>query len=365
MFPKKWTLYSPLFDAIFFFGPFVIVLVFSIVCEFFFPSILNPASSPLWFFVFAIFFDVGHVWGTLYRGYLQKNIFKNHANLLIGVPLLSIGVLIFFSSFTLPGHEPLYVPLSFLAYFAVFHFMKQQIGFMQLYAKKSEKLGSFEKISKTLDNTMIWIATGFPFIYWLMNYDILTINWFTPGEFSLLAGFIPQIPFIWILYILAILIYSISQLIFIAEGVRMNPLKYIYLLGTAYVWFNGMVLYDNIIIFGLGNILLHGINYYGIIIGSTFKNIESYNEFLQNIKRKGGWMLSIFIIMTLGALGFIEEFFWDQFFWQERSILFSDILYSFGHNHIFLIIVFSLLGSIQLTHYILDRYIWRGDFGKI
>jgi hypothetical protein len=62
MFAKKWTLYSPVFDALFFFTPFVATFLFITICEKYFPDILYPDHSPIWFFVFAIIFDVGHVW---------------------------------------------------------------------------------------------------------------------------------------------------------------------------------------------------------------------------------------------------------------------------------------------------------------
>ncbi len=364
MFAKKWTLYSPIFDSFFFFSPFVATFIFVKICDLYFPTILNPEVSPVWFFIFAIVFDVGHVWWTLYRWYLQKDIFTKHWKLLVGVPIVSISILAILSSITIPWHDPFYVTLSFLAYIAVFHFIKQQVGFVVLYGRRSENLGSMENISRKLDTIITWMITGSPFLYWMMHYDTISLNWFTPWEYIFLADLIPQTDLIWIIYTIWCILYIIFQILLIFRWVRLNPLKYLYIIGTAYVWYNGMVTYNSIIIFGFGNVLLHGLNYYGIIIGSTFHN-NDYGKLIQSIKRFWILFFSIIIIVSLIWLWYIEEFFWNQFIWREKTIIFYDFFYNIWYDQAILILIVSILGSIQLTHYILDRYIWRWDFWEI
>lgn len=365
MFAKKWILYSRGFDFIFFFLPFIATYIFVTFGNTYFPNILYPENSPLWFFIFIIIFDVWHVWWTLYRWYLQKNILKKHWKLLIGIPIFSIISLIILCNIQIPWHDPLYVPLSFLAYMAVFHFIKQQVGFVQLYGRQAENLDSLTYISKKIDTIITWIVTGFPFAYWMMHYENISLNWFIPWEYIFISKLVPYTEFLWILYGLCIIIYCIFQLILLLRWARLNPLKYLYIIGTAYIWFNGMVAYDSIIIFGFGNILLHGLNYYGIVIWSTRSNIEAYGKWLEKIKKMGVILFSLGIVLSMASLWYIEEFFWNQFVWREKNMIFSDFFYNIWYSEPILILIVSILGSVQLTHYILDRYIWRWDFWKI
>jgi hypothetical protein len=254
--------------------------------------------------------------------------------------------------------------LSFLAYVAVFHFIKQQVGFILLYDKTTENINSLKFISKKIDTLLTWIITGFPFLYWMMNYESISLNWFIPWEYIFISRLVPQTELIWIIYIISILIYIIFQILLIFRWVKVNPIKYLYILWTAYIWFNGMVVYNSIIVFGFWNILLHGLNYYGIIIGSTYQN-RNYGKLIQTMKNFWIVFLSITIISSLLLLGYIEEFFWDQFVWREKTIIFSDFFYNIWYDQTILTIIVSILWSIQLTHYILDRYIWRWDFWDI
>ncbi len=365
MFAKKWTLYSPWFDAVFFFSPFVVTFLFVQFGDSIFPGIFTPIDSPIWFFVFAIIFDVWHVWGTLYRGYLRRDMRRTHQRLLICVPILSIAILSLLANIHISWYPTLYLLLSFLAYVALFHFIRQQIWFVRLYDRRTSKLWWLAEISRRLDDIIVWIVTGFPFLYWMMHYNSLSLNWFIPWEYISLAHIVPQTESIWIVYIIGIILYAIYQLLLISRWAETNPLKYLYIAGTAYIWYNGMVAYDSIIIFGLGNILLHGLNYYGLIIGSSWTHGDGYPTWLRKIQKRAIPYLSISIIISLIVLWYGEEFFWDQFIWQEKSMIFSDILYTLWHDPISQTVIVSLLGSVQLTHYILDRYIWRTDFGPI
>lgn len=364
MFAKKWTLYSPIFDSFFFFSPFVATYIFVKICELYFPAIIYPENSPVWFFVFAIVFDVGHVWWTLYRGYLQNHIFSKHWRLLIGVPIFSVITLAILTSIKVPWYDPFYVPLAFLAYIAVFHFIKQQVWFVLLYGKMDENLDTMEYISRKIDTIITWVVTGFPFLYWIMHYETVSLTWFTPWEYIFLSSIVPKTELIWIIYVIWCILYIIFQILLIFRWVQPNPLKYLYIIGTAYIWYNGMVTYNSIIIFWFGNILLHGLNYYGIIIGSTYHN-SNYGKLIQSIKKSWILYFSMIIICSLILFGYIEEFFWNQFIWREKTIIFSDFFYNIWYNQSILILIVSILGSIQLTHYILDRYIWRWDFWKI
>lgn len=365
MFAQRWTLYSWRFDTFFFFLPFIVMFIFLNITSRYFPGILYPELSPLWFFFCTIVFDVGHVWGTIYRTYLRKEIVSKHKKLLTLVPIVSLFILFLLGNIHLPWHDVYFVFFSFLAYMAVFHFIKQQVWFIALYGGREENLGKMNSLRKKGDAWMTWVITGFPFIYWIMNYDNIDFEWFTKWEFTLLTYIVPHGDFLWLIYAICIMAYIIVQLWIIMNGGKVNPLKYLYMIGTAYIWYNGMVVYNSAIAFWLWNILLHGLNYYGITIWSTMKVSDAYPKILEKIKRLWVIPVGIFISLSLISIWYIEEFLWDQFLWKERSMIFSDIFYNIWYNPLVPVIIMSILGTAQLTHYILDRYIWRKEFWEI
>lgn len=360
---SPWFLYNAWFDVIFFFMPFVIALCFAIWGSYFFPSIISAINTPLWFFFFTIIFDVGHVWGTLYRGYFHKENMKRHRSLLIIAPIFSFLLLLiawwigYFS-----GRELYVLPLYLLAWFAVFHFIKQQVGFIMLYSRKESHLEGWNTWKQRGDNAMMWIVTLTPMYYWWTHYESISFEWFEAGEFALIADILPTMPYIWIIYFFAIVFYTIFQLLLMLSWHRTNPLKYCYLLGTALVWYFGIVHFNSAIIFWFGNMLVHGMNYYGIIIGSTLKEREKYPTLLWKSFFR---YINLLLPLSLILFALAEEYSWDQFLWQSRPDVFWEHFYNSIVSPIGISLIIAWLWSIQLTHYILDRYIWKKDFGKI
>ena len=70
------------------------------------------------------------------------------------------------------------------------------------------------------------------------------------------------------------------------------------------------------------------------------------------------------VITLVVLLAYLEEFGWDQFVWREHANIFGTAFYHVSVHEMLPIIVAGL-ASVQLTHYILDRYIWRKEFGEI
>lgn len=365
---QKYTIFSPYFDGFFLFFPFVAIFLFTLVSENFFPEILNEAVSPLWFFLVLIIFDVGHVWATMFRTYFRKDIRNSEKQKLTIIPIFSFGILLILA---LLGQKILpenwqFVPFVLLAYMAVFHFMKQQVGFIMLYKKREYMPKNFWKFSNILEKIVAFSITLFPFLDWMMHYNQKNFEWFMAWEFQFLANIIPQFSELWLIFTMIIAFYILAQTIFILAGARVNPLKYLYILGTFGVWYSGMVVHNNVFIFGVGNVVLHAMNYYGITFGSMLTTKKSFSEYWQE-KILSRSLLVIFIIFLAIVVGFafVEEYFWDQFFWQNQGGFFGKNLYNLIENQAILAIIFAILGTIQLSHYILDRYIWRKNFGKI
>src|ERR1700733_14759798 len=131
-------------------------------------------SLPLWVWVSLILLvDVAHVYATLFRTYLHKDAFEKNRTFLLALPaacwiagslLYSLNDLFFW---------------RVLAYLAVFHFIRQQFGFVVLYSRKDPpRLRTF----RWLDCACVYIATIYPMLFWHTHMP-RNFSWFVAGDF--------------------------------------------------------------------------------------------------------------------------------------------------------------------------------------
>ncbi|MDQ7008714.1 MAG: hypothetical protein Q9M94_00280, partial [Candidatus Gracilibacteria bacterium] len=305
-------------DKIFIFLPFLIIFIFYIALIFIFPELKNNNNtfSITFLFLALIVFDVPHVWSTLYKTYLDKEIVENNKQMLFLVPFLSFIIIsiIVFSDLSL------FLLFWLLAFFAVYHFIKQQLGVVMLYSSKEVKVREKEEniFYKKLDYYLIWLITGMPIIYWFSNLDTRKYSWFTDYEFVKLPN--ELFPTLWFLFIIYILYYIFIQIKRIKFNHDINYYKYLYLIGTFIVWFTGIVWTNNMLIFGFGNMFLHGWNFIGIVYISTLNKIEDEKnknyKIMEKIIKKG----YLFFIIPLIIIGIIEQFGWSLMTFSDKDI---------------------------------------------
>jgi|GEM_PF-3042746 len=116
--------------------------------------------------------DVAHVYSTLYRTYFDKNAFQQKRALLTTAPLLA-----FVSGMLLYSITGLFF-WRVLAYLAVFHFVRQQYGFLRIYSQKEP----FPAWYARLDTTVIYTATLYPILHWYLTAP-KHFNWLIENDF--------------------------------------------------------------------------------------------------------------------------------------------------------------------------------------
>src|SRR5204862_2457613 len=117
---------------------------------------LAAEVSTLWWVALVLCIDVSHVYSTLFRLYWDRQTFYSYRHLLIIIPIAAFIV-------ALSVH--LYDQMIFwrlLAYVAVYHFVRQQYGFMRLYSRKEPR----NKWLRIVDAIAIYNATVYPLVYW-------------------------------------------------------------------------------------------------------------------------------------------------------------------------------------------------------
>src|SRR5687767_6290198 len=194
---KQPWLADPFKESIFILAPALVPVAFVFLFQDYF---LTTEVSTFWWIVLVLCIDVSHVYSTLFRLYWDRQTFTNYKQLLILIPCFA-----FIIGFALHYYDSK-IFWRVLAYIAVFHFIRQQYGFMRLYSRKE----THNKWTKIIDTISIYNATLYPILYWHIHLTN-KLSWFVPGDFiSIHAEYLPEI--LLILYLVIILLYLGKEL---------------------------------------------------------------------------------------------------------------------------------------------------------
>lgn len=299
---------------------------------------------PAWTWVATVLFvDVAHVWATAYRVYLDPDERARRPGLYLGIPLACYvaGVLLY------SGSAGLFWRV--LAYVAVFHFVRQQYGWVALYRRK---LGPSLRLDLWLDNAAIYSATLYPLLYWHAHLP-REFEWFVVGDF--LPG-LPEEAATWLLPVhFAITVaYVGRQLSLLCARRPVSAGKNLVVATTWLTWFVGIVAFDSDYAFTVTNVVVHGIPYLALIWIHGRARWRESPSVLATVFRPRAWAL---FLLPLVVAAWSEEWFWDRLVWHERAGLFPGPTWLPSPESLVLLV--PLLALPQATHYVLDGWIWR------
>ncbi|PZR19773.1 MAG: hypothetical protein DI539_12940 [Flavobacterium psychrophilum] len=326
-------------DSLFILSPPFIILAIVFFCQGWLHTLEEEYSFYTWLF-FVVFIDVAHVYATLFKTYLVSKAFQERKKLLIALPIICffIGMVLF-----MLGSKVFWVTL---AYVAVFHFIRQQYGFMRLYSRYEPKT----TLSVFMDNLVIYTATGYPMLYWFMSPP-RNFTWFMKDEFftyrndALLnvAGYV---------YFVILGLYALKIGWVCFKTREFNIPKNAIIAGTVLSWYFGIVYFNNDLIFTMLNIVSHGIPYMALIYLKEIKQDKSEPAglFYYLNTYKGIFIYAGILIL----LAFSEEYLWEIMVWNEQFSITGAAVFENWH---FLLIPFLVVP--QFTHYILDGFIWK------
>src|SRR3954452_22351959 len=136
-------------------------------------GILN-GESPDWTWVSAVLLiDVAHVWSTSFRVYFDKAELKRRFWLYLLVPVFgyALGVALY--------SEGELVFWKALATIAVFHFVRQQYGWVALYRRKFRET---ERWTWVIDAAAVYLASIYPLAFWMTRLP-RNFDWFVKNDF--------------------------------------------------------------------------------------------------------------------------------------------------------------------------------------
>ncbi len=308
------------------------------------PQRSSDSGVGLWI-VGVLMVDVAHVWASLYRTYLDPVARRHHRRRLIAAPLLCawLGFLLHLESALLFW--------SVLAYIAIFHFIKQHVGFALLYVRG----GGESRADRKLVEAAVWAGTLGPVIWWHAHLPT-RFAWFVDGD--LVTGLPPivgtaalwlQVP-VWLAFF--------GRRIQLARRGHRNPLLPWLVAVPALNWHLGIVVFDDDRIFTITNVFLHGVPYLALVwvaggrdrVGAALTRVK--------VPVTPVAIAAAFYGLLL-ALAVSEEALWDRLVWHDRPQLFGDSGVALEPGSLAAAAVVALLTVPQATHYLLDRWIWR------
>ncbi len=314
-------------------------------------------SIPTWaWLIFILGIDVGHVWSSLFRTYLSKDEFNAHKKLLILTPII-----VFIVSLVLVNVSITWF-WRIMAYLAVFHFIKQQYGFVALYNFKA-KLKSSGWFS---DKLIIYVATLYPVIYWHFN-STSNFNWFVENDFfpiHTLFGSSGELDTIFTLLNVAywgiIAIWVTNQFRKRTENTPISTGKILWVLTTALNWWFGIVYFNSDLIFSISNVVAHGIPYIALVY---YYDVNK-TALVSSIRPKTLYLVKrLFIILGVILIAaIVEEYFWDMLVYRDHPMIFERI-FPYRWDQLEqgwrIALVIAVLALPQQVHYIIDRFIWK------
>ena len=334
---QRW-IHSRAFDCLCILAPqFVVALCLLVWSD----SVRRLGELPPWLWVLLIVgVDVSHVYSTIFRTYLDP---RERARLpdlykllpavawAVGVVLYSCGSIYFWRA---------------LAYLAVFHFVRQQYGFMMIYGSRN-RTGNAK-----LDKAAIYAATLYPLLYW--HCHARDFHWFIEGDFlSFQASSVARAGFL--VYAAVLVLYALAEARTYVATRKINFPKNALLVATALTWWVGIVTFNNDIAFTATNVIAHGIPYLALIW--LYKVNESKISSSPSVlfRARG---LPLYILL-LFVVAFIEEAFWDGLVWRDHKDIFSWMWRLEVPSESALALVVPLLALPQFLHYVFDAFLWR------
>jgi hypothetical protein len=327
-------LVSPAFDLGLLSGPAVVAVAIAFAL---------PGSAPLslagWI-VLVVLIDVAHVYASLYRTYLDPIERRRRPVLYTVTPLAVLAV----GSALYSVGEGLF--WTVMAYVAVHHFVKQQIGFVALYrVREGIAVRSGEA---RVERAAVYAVTLFPVVWWHAHLP-REFEWFLKGDF--LVG-LPM----WTLVPAgaAAAAAVVAHVVLRVRSRRAAPGRDLWIVTTAAVWFSGIVLTEGAAAFAVTNVVLHGIPYMALVawVGREQWTHLDRGPALRSLFFGSGWTVFVGLLFVLAI---VEEGLWDVLVANEHPSLFG----SWSVPGWVPSVAVPLLAVPQVTHYVLDGFIWK------
>jgi hypothetical protein len=307
----------------------------------------SDGALPEWGWVALVLgIDVAHVYSTLFRTYFDRQELGRHPAryLLVPIAVYACGVGLY-----------LHGALTFwrvLAYVALFHFVRQQVGWVAVYRARGT---SGSRIDRVLDEAAVYAATLYPVLHWHAHLESTQFAWFVQGDFVDLGAFakavLPAAKLVWALALSAFVLRQVQRVL---QSGSLDLGKSLIVATTALSWYVGIVATNSDFDFTVTNVIVHGVPYVALLWAYARERRQENADVLGSQIVAGG--IGAFAGVLL-ILAFVEEMAWDRMVWSDRDWLFGSATFAIPPAMVALLV--PLLALPQGVHYVLDGMLWR------
>jgi hypothetical protein len=299
-------------------------------------GMLHGDAPPWLWLVGVVLIDVAHVWTTTLRVYLDKREVMHRPALYFGLPIACYVLGLFAHAVSSR------VFWTLLAYTAVFHFVRQQWGWVALFHRRNPQTSRADRV---LDSAAIYSATLYPLAYWHAHLP-RRFHWLIEGDFLFIPPLSPSfVASLEPAYLVLLALFCARQAQLWLRG-ALIPGKALIVLSTFACWYFGIVAFDSDYAFTATNVLIHGVPYFALTYRYARGRVaqsEPAPTLARVLKLGAAGVVALFGLVALG-----EELLWERWVWSDHPL-----------GQLALVFVVPLLALPQATHYALDGWIWK------
>lgn len=337
-------------------------------------------------FLWVVFLDSPHFFGTYLRTYFDKEEFQKRKKLLLGsfawffVGPATIGISYLLNLANFTNYQfPFLLFIVFFNLWAYWHVVRQHYGIMSLYKKKNS---DFDQIDFRVDQGILYVGLLAPFLAFIVRHPqarkALGLAGEAPPFPALGSGSIFSAEFLsqlhWEHYLISLSVIAVSAVIiaFVARqlyrwthGLSLNMPKIIFLIALlplyALICYSSAVLTAPLLAFSAFVTIYHDIQYHAIVWYYTRNRYHrpdvdksKYGLAPKLSKNFAIYMLSgiaMAAAMRLFGCGFELHPGCGVFVMTSEHIMFGSL----STRELLL----SFLLGFPLHHYFVDQYIWR------
>lgn len=301
---------------------------------------LLHADAPDWVWLLCIVgIDVAHVWSTLFRVYFDREALHGKPLLYLGVPVVCYAAGVMAHAFSAAFFWRV------LAYVAVFHFTRQQVGFVSLVSRRGPPQPEWERL---LDRTTVYAVTLHPIVVWHTRLPE-PFAWFMQGDFVMgVPAWMARITELGMIFALALFFCRQGWLFLQRRG---SLTKTLIVITTFACWYGGIVVLASDFAFTVTNVVIHGVPYMALTY--RYARAQRHKPSIAAALLRAGVVGFAGVCL---ALAWLEEGAWDRFIWHEHADWFGSGAELASERLLWLV---PLLALPQLTHYVLDGLVWH------
>ena len=235
---------------------------------------------------------------------------------------------------------------------AVFHFIRQQVGWVAIYRARA---GDRSRFARIVDDVAVYAATLYPILVW--HTRLPQFEWFVVGDFLSLPTIEPWLlPLRWV-YVACLSAFVVHQLARVWRSRMLEVGKWVVVGTTALTWWLGIVATNSDFDFTATTVVVHGAPDGYLLWRYAKANARFAPGIVASKLVKAGALACLTVVLLFA---FAEEALWDRLVWHEREWLFGgavDDRFELGNEIASLVV--PLLALPQATHYALDALLWR------